>query len=78
MEKRKFIFMIGSRANGFETEADLLELDREDVVCYTFDISTACVLEGNTLEEMALIIGFGLAFKSGWRKDSAVWHLREV
>ncbi len=78
MEKKSFIFMIGSRDNGFNTEDDLLELDGEGVSCYVFDISTASVLEGHTLEEMALIIGFGLAFKHDWCKDGTVWHLREI
>ena len=76
METKSFVFMIGSRDNGFNTEDDLLELD--GVSHYFFDISPASVLEGHTFEEMALTIGFGLAFKNDWCKDGTVWHLREI
>ena len=79
MEKkeRNFVFIIGSRDYGFHTVEDLSRAE-DPASHYYFSISSNSSMGGYTFEEMALAIGWGLAFKNDWCQDGTVWELREI
>ena len=79
MEKkeRNFVFIIGSKDYGFRTVEDLAR-SSDTASHYYFSIMEGSQMGGHTFEEMALIIGWGLAFKNSWCDDGVVWELREI
>ena len=76
-EERNFVFIIGSKDYGFRTVEDLSRPE-DPASHYYFSISSGSSMDGHTFEEMALIIGWGLAFKNDWCQDGTVWELREI
>ena len=75
--ERHFVFIIGSNDYGFHTEEDLVR-PNDPASHYYFSINASSKMDGSTFEEMALFIGWGLAFQHDWCQDGTVWTLRET
>ena len=75
--ERHFVFIIGNNDSGFYTEEDLSR-PNDPASHYYFSINADSKMNGFTFEEMALIIGWGLAYHHDWCKGGRVWTLRQL